>query len=333
MSPQTVFFIICFACSFLMCALLTRILIPKLKSLKMGQKILDIGPRWHKGKEGTPTMGGLAMLITALTVGVGAIVYCSLKDGFLPNVKMVLTLSMALFYGAVGIIDDRVKLLKKQNEGLTAKQKYLLQLVIAGVYLASLAITDNLSTVLHIPFTSFSIDLGVFYYIFALLLITGIVNAANLTDGIDGLASVVTLIIGGFFALAGAKIGADAMGAAALSAILMGVCVGFLVYNAYPAKIFMGDTGSLFLGGLACGLAFMIDEPLVIVLCGLVYIIEAASVIIQVGYFKMTGGKRFFKMAPIHHHFEMCGFSEIKICITFGLVSAIFSAIAYFSIF
>ena len=332
MSSQTIFFLVCLFCSFLICAFATRKLIPVLKSLKMGQKILDIGPRWHKGKEGTPTMGGLAMLISAFAVGLCAVVYCVYKDGFAPNVKMICTVIMALLYGGIGIIDDRVKLLKKQNEGLTAKQKYLLQLVIAGVYLAVLVLTDNLSTVLHIPFTSFSFDLGFVYYIFALLLITGIVNAANLTDGIDGLASTVTFIIGGFFALAASKTGFVATDVSALSGILMGVCLGFLVYNVYPAKIFMGDTGSLFLGGLAVGLAFMIDEPLIIVLCGLVYIIEAFSVMIQVGYFKLTGGKRFFKMAPIHHHFEMCGFSEIKICITFGAVTALCSAIAYLAI-
>ena len=332
MSTQTIFFLVCFLCSFLICTFATRKLIPVLKSLKMGQKILDIGPRWHKGKEGTPTMGGLAMLISAFAVGIGAVAYCVYKDGLAPNVKMICTVVMAILYGAVGIIDDRVKLLKKQNEGLTAKQKYLLQLVIAGLYLAVLALTDNLSTVLHIPFTSFSLDLGFFYYIFALILITGIVNAANLTDGIDGLASTVTLIIGGFFASVAAKLGAQASDVSALSGILMGVCLGFLVYNVYPAKIFMGDTGSLFLGGLVSGLAFMVDEPLIVVLCGLVYIIEALSVMIQVGYFKLTGGKRFFKMAPIHHHFEMCGFSEIKICITFGAVTALCSVLAYLAV-
>ena len=332
MTSQTIFFIVCLVCSFLICAFATRKLIPVLKSLKMGQKILDIGPRWHKGKEGTPTMGGLAMLIAAFITGLGVIIYCIYNDGIAPNVKLICTVVMALLYGAIGIIDDRVKLLKKQNEGLTAKQKYLLQLVIAGLYLVVLTLSDNLSTVLHIPFTSLELDLGYFYYIFALILITGIVNAANLTDGIDGLASTVTLIIGGAFAAFASKMGESATDVSALSGILMGVCLGFLVYNAYPAKIFMGDTGSLFLGGVVSGLAFMIDEPLIVVLCGLVYIIEACSVIIQVGYFKLTGGKRFFKMAPIHHHFEMCGFSEIKICVTFGAVTALCSVIAYFAV-
>lgn len=332
MTQQMAVFILCLVCSFLVCTASTRFLIPKLKSLKMGQKILDIGPRWHKGKEGTPTMGGLAMLISAFITGIAALGYCIYLQGIAFALKAVFTVIMALLYGAIGIIDDRVKLLKKQNEGLTAKQKYLLQVLIAGLYLASLALTGNLSTALIIPFTSFSIDLGFAYYIFALLLITGIVNAANLTDGIDGLASTVTLIIGGFFAAVSMKLGADYISSSALSAILIGVCLGFLMYNAYPAKIFMGDTGSLFLGGMACGLAFMVESPLIIVIGGIIYIIEAASVIIQVLYFKLTSGKRFFKMAPIHHHFEMCGLTEIKICILFGAVTALCCVIAYFGV-
>ncbi len=332
MNEQIILFTVCLAASLLMCAMITRILIPKLKSLKMGQKILDIGPRWHKGKEGTPTMGGLAMIITAFVVATGALAYCVAKQGIALNLKGVFTLIMALLYGAIGIIDDRVKLLKKQNEGLTAKQKYLLQLVIAAVYLASLALTDNLTTVLNLPFTDISVDLGIFYYVFALLLITGVVNAVNLTDGIDGLASSVTLLVGGLFAAASVKLGPDNISSTALSAVLMGVCVGFLAYNAYPAKIFMGDTGSLFLGGMVCGLAFMLDEPIIIVIGGLLYIIEAFSVMLQVSYFKISGGKRIFKMAPIHHHFEMCGFSEIKICITFCAFTALCCILAYFSI-
>lgn len=332
MSEQIILFLACLAASTVMCAILTRILIPKLKSLKMGQKILDIGPRWHKGKEGTPTMGGLAMIITFFVLCIAALAYCIYRQGIQLNLKAVFTVIMALLYGMIGIIDDRVKLLKKQNEGLTAKQKYLLQLVIAAVYLASLALTDNLSTVLTVPFTSFTLDLGIFYYVFALLLITGIVNAVNLTDGIDGLASTVTLIVGGLFVAVSVKLGQDHMQSTAVAAIVMGVCLGFLVYNAYPAKIFMGDTGSLFLGGAVCGLAFMLDQPLVIVIGGLLYIIEAFSVMLQVSYFKLTHGKRIFKMAPIHHHFEMCGFSEIKICITFCAFTALCCVIAYLSV-
>lgn len=332
MTQQITAFLVCLVCSFLICAVTTRILIPKLKSLKMGQKILDIGPRWHKGKEGTPTMGGIAMLISALVTAIIGLGYCVYLQGAAFTLKAVFTVIMAILYGAIGIIDDRVKLLKKQNEGLTAKQKYLLQLVIAGAYLAALSLTGNLVTTLVIPFTALSIDLGWLYYVLALLLITGIVNAANLTDGIDGLASTVTLIIGGFFAAVSMKLGEDCVSSSVLSAILIGVCLGFLVYNAYPAKIFMGDTGSLFLGGLACGLAFMVESPLIIVIGGIIYIIEAASVMLQVSYFKISGGKRIFKMAPIHHHFEMSGFSEIKICLLFGGVTAVCCALAYFGI-
>ena len=187
----------------------------------------------------------------------------------------------------------------------------------------------GLSTTLVIPYIDFSIDFGIFYYIFAILLITGIVNAVNLTDGIDGLASSVTLAVGAFFAVAAFSLG-DAHTAVA-SAITIGACLGFLVYNFYPARVFMGDTGSLFLGGLVVGMAFMINNPLLIVIVGIVYICEAASVILQVGCYKLTK-KRIFKMAPIHHHFEKCGWSELKIVGVFALVTVIAGVIAYFGI-
>ena len=319
-----------FLLSFIICAVFTRILIPKLKSLKMGQKILDIGPRWHKGKEGTPTMGGLAMLATTLAVMVAYVLAGVISGAYEISFKLVTVVSYGLLNGLIGIIDDRVKLLKKKNEGLTAKQKYALQFVCAAIFIAVMRICNFVDTTLHIPFTSVRIELGVFYYVIAVLLLTGIVNAVNLTDGIDGLASSVTLIVGCLFAvLAVTKFPGE--GLSVLGGVIAGVCGGFLVYNFYPAKIFMGDTGSLFLGGIVIGGAFMLGSPLAVILFGLIYIIETASVILQVASFKLTG-KRIFKMAPIHHHFEMCGWSEIKIVTVASAVTAAFGILSYFAV-
>ncbi|MBO4423740.1 MAG: phospho-N-acetylmuramoyl-pentapeptide-transferase [Clostridia bacterium] len=320
-----------FILSFALCAVITRILIPRLKSLKMGQKILDIGPRWHKGKEGTPTMGGLAMIVTlAVVTFIAFIAGLIYKDAASVSVRAALVFGYALLNGLTGIIDDRVKLLKKQNEGLKAWQKYALQFLCAVLFIVGMRLTNNMDTTLHIPFTTFRPDLGIFYYVFAVLLLTGMVNAVNLTDGIDGLASSDTLLIGVFYSvLAFSKLGgADT---ALLGGSLAGMCGGFLVYNFYPAKIFMGDTGSLFLGGLVVGGAFMIGSPFTVVLFGLIFIIETLSVILQVASFKLTK-KRIFKMAPIHHHFEMCGWSEIKIVSIFSAITAVMCIVSYFAL-
>lgn len=332
MNTELLILLISFVLSFISCALITRYLIPKLKSLKMGQKILDIGPRWHKGKEGTPTMGGIAMIITLVLVTVFALV-AGLISPSLRSVssRVALVFGYAMLNGLTGIIDDRVKLLKKQNEGLTAPQKYALQFVCAALFLLGMRLTGNIDTTLHIPFTKISADLGIFYYLIAVLLLTGVVNAVNLTDGIDGLAASNTLLVGVFFSVMAFTARLGGADLALLGGTLAGVCGGFLVYNFYPAKIFMGDTGSLFLGGLVVGGAFMLGSPLTVILFGLVYIIETASVILQVASFKLTG-KRIFKMAPIHHHFEMCGWSEIKIVSVFSAVTAVMCAVAFFSL-
>lgn len=332
MNTELLILLISFVLSFISCALITRYLIPKLKSLKMGQKILDIGPRWHKGKEGTPTMGGIAMIITLVLVTVLALV-AGLISPSLRSVssRVALVFGYAMLNGLTGIIDDRVKLLKKQNEGLTAPQKYALQFVCAALFLLGMRLTGNIDTTLHIPFTKISADLGIFYYLIAVLLLTGVVNAVNLTDGIDGLAASNTLLVGVFFSVMAFTARLGGADLALLGGTLAGVCGGFLVYNFYPAKIFMGDTGSLFLGGLVVGGAFMLGSPLTVILFGLVYIIETASVILQVASFKLTG-KRIFKMAPIHHHFEMCGWSEIKIVSVFSAVTAVMCAVAFFSL-
>lgn len=326
---RMILFVICLAFTFLVTVLILRKLIPVLKSKKMGQHILDIGPRWHRSKEGTPTMGGLAFIIASAVAGGGACIYLFVKGGSGNTVAMLVTLVYALANGVIGMVDDLAKLRKAQNEGLTAPQKYLLQLISAGIYLSVMRALGCITTELYIPFADITLDLGIFYYIFALILLTGMVNAVNLTDGIDGLVSSVTTIVGVFFALC-AFILTDGEELGVLSAMMIGSCVGFLVYNFYPARVFMGDTGSLFLGALVTGSAFLIGNPLIIVLAGIIYIAEAASVMLQVGFFKLTHGKRLFKMAPIHHHFEKCGWTELRIVGVFTFVTALACVLAWF---
>ena len=323
------YFITALIATFILTVIAARILIPKLKSMKLGQQILDIGPRWHKSKEGTPTMGGISFIFASLIVFAILAAYMASR-GVAGVEKLVIVMLMATANGAVGVIDDLTKFKNHRNEGLTASQKYLLQLICAGLFLAAMKLTGNLSTELYIPFVGVTLELGIFYYILSILLITGIINSVNLTDGIDGLASTVTLAVGAFFAVAAFRL--SLLPEAVMSAITIGACLGFLVYNFYPARVFMGDTGSLFLGGLVIGMAYMINNPLIIIVVGIIYICEALSVMIQVTYFKLTHGKRFFKMAPIHHHFEKCGWSELKIVGVFALVTVLAGAIAYFGI-
>ena len=320
------YFIAAFVLTLIITVIAERILIPILKSVKMEQKILEIGPRWHKSKEGTPTMGGLGFIFSSLIIFVTLGVISCIKLDNVNMWRMVITYIFAFLCGCIGFIDDYAKFFKKQNEGLTAGNKYLLQLIVAALYIYFMVLKGGLTTVLKIPFTSVELNLGIFYYVFALILITGIVNSVNLTDGIDGLAASITSIVSAFFAVCAFVLGNGET--AILSAITLGSCIGFLVYNFYPARVFMGDTGSLFLGGMVVGLAFLVDQPLIIVICGLVYIAETLSVMLQVTSFKLTG-KRIFKMSPIHHHFEKSGWSEIKIVGVFSLVSAICCAIAY----
>ena len=303
-----------------------RLLIPKLRSMKMGQKILDIGPRWHKSKEGTPTMGGLAFAVPVTVVTAAAIAVAPALGIDIPVAPVLLTLLLAVGNGVIGVIDDLTKFKKKQNEGLTAPQKYALQLAMAGAFLALLRLYGTPDTAISIPFTDIRLELGWFYYVFALIFITGIINSVNLTDGIDGLASSVTLVVDVFLSVLGFTYAK--YDAALLGGVTVGATLGFLVYNFYPARIFMGDTGSLFLGGIVAGAAFVIDSPLCMAIAGIIYICEALSDIIQVGVYKLTH-KRVFKMAPIHHHFEKCGWSEKKIVFAFSAVTLIASAIAY----
>jgi len=320
-------FILSLALTFALTALALRFLIPALKSLKLGLKILDIGPRWHKSKEGTPTMGGLSFIAACLLTSAVTATFMARSGGTEDCAALLLTLAMALCNGAIGVFDDMVKFSRKRNEGLKANQKYLLQLAVAGLYLFGMRLTGNLTTELFFPFFGFTFDFGPFYYVIALILITGIVNSVNLADGVDGLVSSETVVVGAFFAAVALYLGN--LHAAFMAALVIGSCLGFLVYNFPPAKVFMGDTGSLFLGGMVTGLAFMLDNPLIILLAGLMYVAESVSVMIQVACFKLTG-KRVFKMSPIHHHFELCGWSELKIDGVFTLITLLACAAAWF---
>ena len=325
---ESILFIAALILVFAATVLISKKLIPILKSRKMGQKILDIGPRWHKSKEGTPTMGGIAFIIPSVIVILAGCIYIALTDGVRESLPLVFTLFYGLCGGLIGMIDDSAKLRKKQNEGLTAPQKFLLQVLAAGLYLFGMAMVRRAEglppmTEIYFPFIGKTVHFGLFYYLIALLLLVGVMNSVNLTDGIDGLCSSVTLIIGVFFAASAYVIGGAGpdLSCLLLGAALIGSCAGFLVYNFYPARVFMGDTGSLFLGGLVVGGVFMMENPLLVIVVGFWYILETVSVMLQVGYFKLTHGKRLFKMAPIHHHFEQLGWSEVKIVAVASVVT------------
>ncbi len=309
--------------AFLLTAVSEFFLIPRLRSVGMGQKILEIGPRWHKNKEGTPTMGGLAFLFSSLLVFLFFVI-AGIRD-----LPFLLAYGFAFCNGCVGLIDDHAKFVRKRNEGLTASQKYLLQVSLAVLYVVFLAVGGNFPT--DVKLFSLLLPLWIFAYPFAVFFLTGFVNAVNLTDGVDGLASCVTLVVCAFFALFSAYSGDSRL--AVLSGTGAGICLGFLLFNFHPAKVFMGDTGSLFLGGLVCGSAFLSGQYLILLIVGIVYLCESFSVILQVGYFKLTKGKRLFRMAPIHHHFEKCGWGEILICAVFSLVTLLASAFCALALF
>lgn len=315
---------------FVISAVLGKYLVPALRRWKAGQAIKEDGPTWHMSKQGTPTMGGL-MFIAAVAIVVLVLNGPAILSGDLTSVFVLL---FALVFGLIGFIDDYAKIKKKENTGLSASQKFLLQLAAAILFIVLLRNSGILSPNLYVPFFGVEWKLPwVVYMIFAALVITGTVNAVNITDGVDGLSSSVTLPVCAFFAASFgyAYLHWDRPGSAGMTvfaAALFGGLVGFLVYNFYPAKVFMGDTGSLFLGGMVGALAFGLDMPILLLPVGLVYWAEILSVVLQVTYFKSTHGKRLFKMSPIHHHFEMCGWSEVKICLVFGLVALIGGAIA-----
>ena len=300
------------------------LLLPVLRALKVGQSIREVGPTWHNYKAGTPMMGGLMFIGAAVVCLLGNLM--SMEDY---SVFYVLILSMC--YGFIGFLDDFAKLKKKQNEGLTSIQKALLQMAVSALYLYVMYKTGNMHTDLYVPFFNVSITLHPLLYIFfAMFVMVGGVNAVNLTDGVDGLSSSVTIPVMVFFTCAAVALGRFDL--ALLPAALVGGLIAYLFYNWHPAKVFMGDTGSLFLGGVVCALAFALNMPLILIMVGFVYICETLSVILQVGYFKLTHGKRLFKMAPIHHHFEKCGWREEKVVLVFAAVSAVMCALAWVSI-
>ena len=313
-------FIAALVFTFLVTVVLARVFIPVLKSIKMGQKILDIGPRWHKGKEGTPTMGGLFFIAASIIPVIAGAIW---RRDFI----LVIHYLFVLFNGMIGFVDDYVKFFKKQNAGLTASQKLVLQFAVTAAYLAALYFSGSLSTTIALPFTDATLDLGVFYYIIVLVGIVFTVNSANLTDGIDGLCSSVTAVSMVFLSVLAIKSGNIEAGI--LSGTMLGGALGFLVYNFHPAKVFMGDTGSLYMGAVVCAVAMMLDIPIILFFVGIIYYIESVSVMIQVKSYKLTK-KRVFKMTPIHHHFEMCSWNEVKIVFVFSVVTAVFAAIGCF---
>ena len=301
-----------------------RLLIPVLRAMKAGQSIREIGPTWHNYKAGTPMMGGL-MFIAA------SIVVLLLNVFKMEDYSVFYVLILSLCFGFIGFLDDFTKMKYKRNLGLTSIQKALLQMAVSALFLYAMYRSGSMDTHLYIPFFDVSWQLHPIVYIFfAMFVMVGCVNSVNLTDGVDGLSSSVTLPVMLFFAAASVAMGKLEL--ALLPASLFGGLIAYLFYNWHPAKVFMGDTGSLFLGGAVCGLAFALEIPLILILVGFVYICETLSVILQVGYFKLTHGKRLFKMSPIHHHFEMCGWKEEKIVLSFAAVSAVMCLLAWFGI-
>ena len=319
--------------AFALTALSGFVLIPWLHRLKFGQTILDIGPRWHKNKQGTPTMGGImfifavagAVIVTFATdkilggdlIGGGSIVGDAYYTRFFAG------LIMALSFAFIGFIDDYIKVIKKRNLGLTPIEKTVAQFLIIITYLISMRISGE--QIMYVPFFG-NIPMGWFYWIFGICVVYFTVNAVNFTDGIDGLCSSVTLTAAASFVVIAFM--RKNMGAGLLSSALLGGCAGFLVWNKNPAKVFMGDTGSMFLGGMVVAVAYALECPLILLLTGIVYVIEALSDVIQIGYFKLSHGKRIFKMAPIHHHFEMSGWSENKIVTAFSFVNLLGGLVA-----
>lgn len=321
--------------AFITAVIVGRFYVPWLKKIKAGQEIKENGPTWHMSKSGTPTMGGVifisACTLVCLTVG-----FDSMRSGDFTHIFVLL---FALVFGAIGFLDDWEKLRKKQNLGLSAKAKFLLQLVAALVFVLLLRRMGYISTHLYIPFWNTEVYIPeVIYFILAAFIIVGTVNAVNITDGVDGLASGTSIPVCLFFAAVSFLWGDKYMALGIFASALLGGLMGFLVYNFNPAKVFMGDTGSLFLGGAIAALAFAYDMPLILITLGIIYIIETLSDIIQITYFKLTHGKRVFKMAPFHHHLEMGGWTgkkwkEKELFALFTSVSLVFAIISFIGVY
>ena len=309
------------------CALswaLGHFLLPVLHALKAGASIREIGPTWHNNKTGTPIMGGLMFIFASMLCLIGNLPSMTDYSAFF-------VLVLGLCHGFIGFLDDFTKIRHHRNLGLTSLQKAMLQMAVSALFLYAMYKAGVMDTHLYIPFWNRSFDLHPIVYIFfAMFVMVGCVNSVNLTDGVDGLSSSVTLPVMVFFTAASCALGKYDL--ALLPASLVGGLMAYLTYNWHPAKVFMGDTGSLFLGGVVCAMAFALEMPLILILVGFVYICETMSDILQISYFKMTHGKRLFKMAPIHHHFEMCGWKEERIVLSFAGVAAIMCVLAWFGI-
>ena len=317
--------------TFVLAASVAPLILPWLRRLKFGQSILEIGPSWHKSKQGTPTVGGIIFIIPILviTLILGA------DTLFSNDLRLLYGVLFVLACGVIGFIDDYIKIIKKHNQGLTVRQKTLMLVAVITLYVAAMFLSGYITTDIFIPFFNIRLHLSYFYFIIMIPFLFFFVNSVNLTDGLDGLATSVTLPYSVAFVFVALVYNASEKGnsgLAVLASAAVGGLLAFLIYNFHPAKVFMGDTGSLFLGGLVVCLAMSYDMPYFILLGGIVYLIEGLSVVIQVTFFKLTHGKRIFKMTPIHHHFEMCKWSEVKIVIVFTAVSALACAAALWGV-
>ena len=328
---MTVVMILTAAVAFVVTALAGKLLIPFLHKLHFGQSIREDGPTWHKSKQGTPTMGGIMFILGSVAAAlIGYAVFALTDKGLadpLEQMQFFGGIVMALLFGLIGFFDDYIKVVKKRNLGLTAWQKILGQVLVTALYLTALYIAGDRSTIINVPFLG-QWDLGFFYYPILGILIIGIVNSVNLTDGIDGLCGSITFIVAVFFMVVSTIAGQYGM--KILATALAAACIGFLVYNLHPAKVFMGDTGSLFLGGMVVALGFGMNMEFILFFAGFIYCCESLSVILQVISFKTTG-KRIFRMSPIHHHFELGGMSENKIVVLFSGITLIMCVIGVFA--
>ena len=304
--------------SFILTTAIAPIFIPFLLKLKVGQTVRDDGPESHLKKNGTPTMGGIIILIGFIG---GSVIFCSRYSNTIP------IMLMTIGFGMIGFIDDYIKVVLKRSMGLRAWQKLLLQIIVTAIFAVYLTKVAGDNLLLRVPFTNgYLLDLSWFSYVILFIAVLGTVNGANLTDGVDGLASSVTIVIAIYFAIIAVL---ENMGLEPTSLALIGSLLGFLVFNCYPAKVFMGDTGSLALGGYVIATAYMLNMPLYVIIVAVIYLVENISVMLQVSYFKITKGKRLFKMAPIHHHFEKSGWSETKVVTVFTIVSIFAAVIGY----
>lgn len=324
---ETMWFGILLTCiTFFLTVSAESLLVPWLKKRRAGQPILEIGPSWHLAKAGTPTLGGIGFIL-AVVLCACILTRWSLRNGTDAWQRTMLLVGFAVSCGGIGFFDDWCKLRRRENKGLSAWQKYILQLIVSAIFLLLAVRFFDVKSMIVLPFTDKSITLGVFYYPFALLYLTGLINALNLTDGVDGLLSSTTAVFSLFLLACGV---ADRNGDALVTgAMLLGATLGFLCFNFHPAEVFMGDTGSLFLGAMIAGYGILSASPLGVLLGGGVFVAEAVSVIVQVIYFKCSKGKRLLRMAPLHHHFEKCGWSEVRVVGIFSLAAAFLAVLAF----